>query len=307
MTTLLDVFDRPIAFQRPLVDVVGSVNGALILSQAIYWQKRCKAGDGWWWKTDKEWQEETGMSLKSVRSAIQKCSNVLRKELRGCPAKNHYRVDEEAIIQAIGWHKQFDQNGQASLPEMIKPDSLKGKSSYSTETTSESTLVANSGDIPPKDESGPTGRSRSAAGDVAFEYKERYAKALGLRFRLLPADYKASKLLLSELGSVDACTEFFEKLLASDGWNCRASRGSLMKVYSNLNHIREELAGKADSKRPGLLPSQALKLKQDRVKHIKCILETCNHTEERKALIDEKNRLQGEIQEIALCASATRV
>ncbi len=35
-----DLLDRPIAFYRVFVMITGSVTGALMLSQAVYWSKR---------------------------------------------------------------------------------------------------------------------------------------------------------------------------------------------------------------------------------------------------------------------------
>ena len=60
--SLLENFDRPIAFHRCFVTLTGSVTAALMLSQAMYWQKRTKDPEGWWCKTVEEWTEETGMT-----------------------------------------------------------------------------------------------------------------------------------------------------------------------------------------------------------------------------------------------------
>ena len=53
------LLDRPIAYHRCLVTLTGSVTGAVMLSQAIYWQNRC---NGDFYKTQAEWEEETGLT-----------------------------------------------------------------------------------------------------------------------------------------------------------------------------------------------------------------------------------------------------
>lgn len=99
---LLAFFDRPIAFHRPLVDVCGSVSGALLLSQAIYWQRIVdKRGEpeGWFYKTGKEWLEETGMHREEFQTARRKLveSGVLKYEVRGMPARCFYQVQVEVL------------------------------------------------------------------------------------------------------------------------------------------------------------------------------------------------------------------
>ncbi|MCP5135094.1 MAG: hypothetical protein H6976_16245 [Gammaproteobacteria bacterium] len=44
------------------VTLTGSVTAALMLSQALYWQRRTQHAGGWWFKIRDEWTSETGMS-----------------------------------------------------------------------------------------------------------------------------------------------------------------------------------------------------------------------------------------------------
>ncbi|WJY13636.1 hypothetical protein PCO82_13785 [Pectobacteriaceae bacterium CE90] len=71
---ILHVLDRPIAFQRSFVRMGAGITGALLLSQLIYWTNRTNA-DGWIYKTQEEWEEETGLTRYEQESA--------RKKLRG--------------------------------------------------------------------------------------------------------------------------------------------------------------------------------------------------------------------------------
>lgn len=100
---ILDLLDRPIAFQRPFVALTGSITAALMLSQAVYWQRRCKADGGWWWKTREEWTEETGMTREEQEGARKKlaASGFWKEERRGMPAKLFFSLDMQAIKVAL--------------------------------------------------------------------------------------------------------------------------------------------------------------------------------------------------------------
>jgi len=103
---LLSIFDRPIAFHRPLVTITGSITAALMLSQAIYWSRRTTEDDGWFYKTMAEWEEETGMTRREQETARAKLRELgfIEEERRGMPAQLHYRVNEEAILDALVEH-----------------------------------------------------------------------------------------------------------------------------------------------------------------------------------------------------------
>ncbi len=73
---LARALDRPLAFHRALVDIPVVVNGkqsklgvlgALMLSQAIYWQQ--KAGDTWFQMTLEEWRQATAMDEDEMDKA----------------------------------------------------------------------------------------------------------------------------------------------------------------------------------------------------------------------------------------------
>jgi hypothetical protein len=55
------ILAHPIAFHACLVDVSGSVNAGIMLSQAIYWSTKSGESDGSFWKEQKDWYEETSV------------------------------------------------------------------------------------------------------------------------------------------------------------------------------------------------------------------------------------------------------
>jgi hypothetical protein len=97
-----DILDRPIAFHRCFVTLTGSVNAALMLSQAVYWQKRNEDG-GWWFQTRNKWEDETGLSREEQETARKKLRQLpfWKEELRGAPAKLYYHVDLELLMDQL--------------------------------------------------------------------------------------------------------------------------------------------------------------------------------------------------------------
>ena len=139
--TLLDILDRPIAFQRVFVKVTGSITGALLLSQAVYWQKRTKGEDGWWWKTQEEWEAETGMTRRELEGARKDCieAGILEYQRKGLPAKGFYRVNVAALHEALsGCGSQSRLAESANQGELLEPNQIgENRQSTSTETTAE--------------------------------------------------------------------------------------------------------------------------------------------------------------------------
>ena len=114
---IMELLDRPIAFHRPLVDVAGGVLGALMLSQALYWSKRTEGPLGWFWKTQAEWEEETGMGRREQETARARLrqTRFWQEDLRGIPAKVHFRVDLDLLAADL-----LGRTCQTSMAESAK-------------------------------------------------------------------------------------------------------------------------------------------------------------------------------------------
>jgi len=106
---IIEIFDRPIAFHRCFVPLTGSITAALMLSQAIYWSNRTKNNDGWFYKTQEEWLDETGMSRSEQEKARDKlrCTGFWFEERRGVPAKLFFRVDEKELSAKVHGQKRI--------------------------------------------------------------------------------------------------------------------------------------------------------------------------------------------------------
>jgi hypothetical protein len=132
---VLELLDRPIAYHRVFVTLTGSVKAAVMLSQAVYWQKRARQADGWWYKSAEEWEDETGLTRREQETARKDCEKFLKSALRGIPATLFWRVDQDALDSAIR-EIQFSQNVETSFDESAKLDSTKAPNiNRNTETT----------------------------------------------------------------------------------------------------------------------------------------------------------------------------
>jgi hypothetical protein len=109
------LLDRPIAYHRALVPIAAGALPALMLSQAIYWQLRTTSEDGWWWKTREEWGEETGLTRSEQETArkILKQRPWWAEELRGVPARKHYRVDLDLLFAQLAGIQPTSRQGSS--------------------------------------------------------------------------------------------------------------------------------------------------------------------------------------------------
>ena len=135
------LLDRPIAFHRALVPIAGGVLAALMLSQAIYWQRRTTAPDGWWWKTREEWSEEAGLTRSEQETArrLLKDSKWWQEERRGIPAKMYYRVDIDLLLVQLAGIQPTSRRGYGQPSGENPANQSTGKPPANTETTTQTT------------------------------------------------------------------------------------------------------------------------------------------------------------------------
>ncbi|MCA2438585.1 hypothetical protein R7Z80_01650 [Vibrio sp. 1733] len=96
---MIEYLDRPIAFHRSFVKMGIGITGALMLSQSIYWSRRTNAS-GWFYKTQEEWQDETGMTRRELDTARKKLRQlgILEEKKQGVPCRVFYRINEPNLI-----------------------------------------------------------------------------------------------------------------------------------------------------------------------------------------------------------------
>ncbi len=138
MGELLQILDRPIAYQRSFVRLGIGVAGAVFLSQMVYWINR--AEEGWFYKTQEEWTEETGLSRYEQEGARKKLRDlgILHEKKQGLPAKLFYSIDEDKLYQSVIRANKDAENSHTGLGKTRKQ--LCGKlANIPTEITTENT------------------------------------------------------------------------------------------------------------------------------------------------------------------------
>lgn len=236
------LFDRPIAFHRVFVGLGVGVTGALLLSQSIYWSRRCADEGGWFFKNASEWEEETGLTRREQETARKrlKAEGLIYEELRSVPATLHFRVDFDAIVKAIQLaecanldstkaQKQFQQKRQTSLAKSAKPvrtkrenksvvnEQTNTKTDYGrdyTETTTET--IATGADAPaaPQDFVDPLKAKTEAFKELCRNTWEAYAAGYEARYNTLPVRNEKTNRNIVDLvkrlgGEAPEVTRFF--------------------------------------------------------------------------------------------------
>lgn len=101
---LLEVMEEPICIHRPLLTLTGSITAALMLTYANYQMQDLPPGsDGWFCKSQEEWQAELGLSRFEQEGArkILRGMNLLEEKRIGMPAKLHFRVNGRELLRVL--------------------------------------------------------------------------------------------------------------------------------------------------------------------------------------------------------------
>lgn len=100
---LRELLDRPISFHRILAKVSGGATVGLFLSQAFYWSRRTDNPEGWFWKTQEEWEEETSLTRREQETARArlKALGILQEKRAGVPAKLYFRLDLDRLFSLL--------------------------------------------------------------------------------------------------------------------------------------------------------------------------------------------------------------
>ena len=115
---LSDLLAPPIAYHRVFRAVTGNTVAAIMLSQALYWQRIVDKGKGgkkgWWFKSAVEWKEELGLNRSEQETArkVLFSSGLLEMERRGVPARIWYRLDLDILEKKL---EEYQQN--AGVPQ----------------------------------------------------------------------------------------------------------------------------------------------------------------------------------------------
>jgi hypothetical protein len=146
MTTIRKMSDQAnvLTIPRPLLDLTGSLECALLLSQIIYWSDRAKEPGDWFYKTYADWTAELGLSEYQVRKSVRHLVGLgvletsVRRTRNGTPTC-HYRLDWPKFSETI---LHFFQNGNQKKCRMETEESAE---TLNTEPTPEPTDIKEEG------------------------------------------------------------------------------------------------------------------------------------------------------------------
>jgi len=113
--------DRPVAYHPMLAKAVGGAKAGLFLTQLLYWDEKGTWRPGWTVKTQAEITEETALTRYETDTARKKLTKlgILECERRGVPARMHFRINYERLLDVVS---QFVENQQTGLLETSKLD-----------------------------------------------------------------------------------------------------------------------------------------------------------------------------------------
>lgn len=92
-----------VSFHPIFAEVGGSVTAGVMLSQAYHWSSRTSDPNGWFYKTQKEWNEETALTRYEQESARKQLreKGILEEKLEGVPAKLYYRLHFGELLSKL--------------------------------------------------------------------------------------------------------------------------------------------------------------------------------------------------------------
>ncbi len=97
--------DRPVAYHPLLAKALGSVEAAVWVSQLLYWTGKEADPEGWIYKTQAEWEDETGLSRRNQETARRNLGEegkgVLEEALKQMPARLHYRLNLDKLADIL--------------------------------------------------------------------------------------------------------------------------------------------------------------------------------------------------------------
>jgi hypothetical protein len=133
---------RPIAYLPGVAKFLGGVKAGLLFCQLFYWSERTESG--WFWKSQEELADETGLTIDELRAARKELTEkgVLQSHYKRIEHRLYFKIDRQRLDEL--W---VTRNGQAGSPQMADrkiPDGDVVKSDLDRsdpETTTETTQI----------------------------------------------------------------------------------------------------------------------------------------------------------------------
>lgn len=102
-TLMLLLEEHPIAYRASFGRIFGGPRAGVFLSQLFFWTGKEADDEGWIWKSQEEWEEETGMNVNTQRTARRqlKKHGVLLEKTDRIKHEVWYKLDKEVFIEKL--------------------------------------------------------------------------------------------------------------------------------------------------------------------------------------------------------------
>lgn len=90
-----------VAVPIPYICLLGDCSAAIFLSQCCYLSGQQADSEGWFEGSHADWRTDLGLSPDQVRRCLRICSGLIEVRRMGLPARNFYRVDQDAIVERL--------------------------------------------------------------------------------------------------------------------------------------------------------------------------------------------------------------
>lgn len=281
---LVDLLERPIAYHRAFRVITGSTVAAVMLSQALYHQKRADNPNhpfglnGWWYKNQEEWEKETGLSRSEQETARARLKKLIlmTEQRKGQPSRLWYKVDMLHLEKKLEDYHQIAGISQSSRQRFRNLDcgistnkSAGIPQSFYNVKTETTTKITSQTTTTPIDHL--TEQPRPPSKDHDNDCDEEQARAQIFRtMRQYPAlapianSSKLMEIIWSSLHKhgkdhTEAAIHYSGKRAKSNPW--AYLMGALRGKYGDDILIEQELR---QSQQTGIQPSEGMQLRDER-------------------------------------------
>jgi len=183
---LLTFNQKPIAYHKAYTQITGKLTAGVMLSQLMYWWSSVNGRE--FYKTDDELREETGLSKEEIKSAKKTLvsKGFITYKLKGIPAKTHYIINIEKIINELTslWKSHQLDSGNPTNSVVEIPPTI-------TENTQENTTYIKNSD---------KSENKGFKPKLAMKYVARFNELYSCRQTLTPARMKSYKARAETFG-----------------------------------------------------------------------------------------------------------
>ncbi|WP_151778785.1 DNA-binding protein [Acinetobacter bereziniae] len=256
--------DQPIAFNKHYVFIGCGINGALMLSQLVYWTARTKNSDGWIYKTHHEWTQETGLTRREQETARHTLKKLgfLTEIKKGVPCKVYFKVERENLYKALieyseslnpsQLHKsaklvaQISQTSCTETPNcMHESAKLVAQISPSiTENTTENTTDINLGTSTPKAQKFSAKKFLSENG-VSEETAQEFIDLKNKKRKTITE--RALKIIFNQASEAQLSNERVFQIIVLRGWESFKATWAWHETNSQLEQLENPRAAQSQS------------------------------------------------------------